>query len=194
MTKIFLLIACALGVSTGAASAQGPIRFRSSILMGLSEGQAGGSFQLQTINGVSRGPWFLGAGAGLDYYRFRTVPLFVSVGRDLRLSKKDGLSLFLNGGTNLAWKAASISPFSEARTSYHAGEYWSGGLTYGWKLGGHWNRTIFVTAGYTVKRVQVKQTMESEPPCYLGGNCSMLETTYFVYLNHAILLMLGYRF
>jgi hypothetical protein len=192
MTKIISLIVWVLAAAV--ASGQTPVKFRSTLSMGLAEGQAGGSFQLQTIDGISRGPWFLGAGAGLDYYRFRTVPLFVSAGRDLRLNKRDVISLFLNGGTNLAWKGASSSPLSDISTNYHGGEYWSGGVHYVWKLGTHSDRAILFTAGYTVKRMRVDQTMQTEPPCYLNGNCAMSYSTIYNYLNRAILLMLGYRF
>ena len=50
--------------------------------IGLLEGQSGAAFQAQTINGFQKRSWFAGIGVGLDYYRYRTIPLFVDVRKE----------------------------------------------------------------------------------------------------------------
>lgn len=177
----------------GGVSGQSPYKFRSSESLGISDGQLGGYFQLQTINGVARGPWFLGAGAGLDYYRFRTVPMFLSASRDLWFNKRDGMALFLNGGTNLPWERGGGSPIT-GRSSYSGGQYWSGGASYVCKLGEHTQRAVFFSAGYEIKKMREKYTSEITPPCYLGGNCSISQSVYYQFLNRILFLMIGYRF
>src|SRR3954451_20111827 len=46
---------------------------------GLLVGKSGRDFQVQAIPGIQYKSWFAGAGSGLDYYYWRTVPLFFDV-------------------------------------------------------------------------------------------------------------------
>jgi len=57
-------------------SAQGQVRFSSVNVMGVGSGSNGESFVLSTINGISKDKWFTGVGVGLDYYRYRSIPVF----------------------------------------------------------------------------------------------------------------------
>ena len=45
---------------------------------------------LQTVNGIGYGNWFAGIGAGIDFYRYRSVPLFLDLRRSLDM--KNGTS------------------------------------------------------------------------------------------------------
>jgi len=57
---------------------------------------------LQTVNGFEKKHWFAGIGVGLDYYLYRTVPLFA----DTRYSfgnKKNKLFGFADAGFNFSW-------------------------------------------------------------------------------------------
>src|ERR1700712_5956221 len=59
-----------------------PWNFHSINNIGLLEGQTGSSFQIQTVNGAQYKSWFAGIGLGLDYYRYRTVPLFLDLRKE----------------------------------------------------------------------------------------------------------------
>lgn len=189
----------ALALWTGVAPGQNPIRFRSTETIGLSSGSAGNCFQLQTVNGVFQGPWFVGLGAGLDYYRFRSVPLFLSVTRDLAIGKRDWLFLYFDGGTNLPWykrpAGSLITPEGAATSVFRSGEYWSGGVGYLWKLGDHSKEAVVLSAGYTVKKLREDQTAEGAG-CPLAGGCPVTPASTFVYeyLCRAYQLMIGFRF
>jgi hypothetical protein len=139
------------------------------------------------------GPWFAGVGAGLDYYRFRSVPLFLSVTRDIQLGKKDWLFLYLDGGTNLPWYKRPETP-EPAYTgdAFHGGEYWSGGLGYLWKLGDHSRKEVLFSAGYTVKKLSEDQSYQCPP----GDFCPLIvsQTTAYEYLNRMYQFMIGFRF
>jgi|HubBroStandDraft_2_1064218.scaffolds.fasta_scaffold122554_2 hypothetical protein len=198
MKKAIGLVAL-LALWAGAGLGQNPIRFRSTETVGLSSGSAGNCLQVQTVNGVSKGPWFVGLGAGLDYYRFRSVPLFLSVTRDLAVGKRDWLFLYVDGGTNLPWykrpAGSLISPGGgEASSTFHSGEYWSGGLGYLWKLGDHTSKAMLFSAGYTVKKLTETQTMSSN--CCCGIPCPMVtpDPILYEYLCRAYQLMIGFRF
>jgi len=69
-----------------------------SFLNGDNEVSAG----LQSVNGFQKGSWFGGIGVGLDYYIYRTVPLF----GDLRYEFGKGKNKFFayaDGGVNFQW-------------------------------------------------------------------------------------------
>jgi hypothetical protein len=55
------------------------IKFESYTAIGTLFGNQTVHGQLQTVNGLSSGPWFLGLGVGLDEYRLRTVPVFADL-------------------------------------------------------------------------------------------------------------------
>jgi hypothetical protein len=176
--------------------AQNPIRFRSTEWLGLSSGQVGSAVEFQTVNGVSRGPWFLGAGAGVDFYRFRSVPLFVSVTRDLALSKKDGLVLFFDYGTNAPWYTAPASGQSpdNAKISFHSGRYWSGGLGYLFKLDASGRRAVVFSVGYSEKKISEVVTNVPQM-CPIEGFCAIdQQKTALAYLNKMFRFMVGFRF
>ncbi len=191
-------LAAMLALWAGAGLGQNPIKFRSTETVGLSSGSAGNYFQVQTVNGVSKGPWFVGLGAGLDYYRFRSVPLFLSVTRDLAVGKRDWLFLYLDGGTNLPWykrpPGSLDSPGGgEASSTFHSGEYWSGGLGYLWKLGDHSNKAVLLSAGYTVKKLSEDQAEVAG--CPNQDICVVPATpVVYEYLCRAYQVMIGFRF
>jgi hypothetical protein len=194
MRKTIVFVVCVLAAS--AALGQSPIRFRSVESLGLASGSSGNYFQLQTVNGVSKGPWFGGLGAGVDYYRFRSVPLFLSVTRDIAIGKRDWLFLYLDGGTNLPWYKQPITAQDDFNSSvFHGGEYWSGGLGYLWKLGDHTSKAVLISVGYTVKKLKEDQTQVIYG-CPPFGPCPMTEPgpVVYEYLCRAYQFMVGFRF
>ncbi|HEV3412518.1 MAG TPA: hypothetical protein VG101_08565 [Puia sp.] len=188
-----IVVAAILTWLTGAAFGQGPLKFRSTEWLGLSNGQAGSGFQLQTVNGVAKGPWFAGVGAGIDYYRFRSVPLFLSVTRDIALGKKDWLFVYVDGGKNVAWYTPpAVSADSYLSDVFQGGVYWSGGLGYLWKLGEHSSKAIQFSAGYTMKRLSEEQS----GGCPISAICmpGYASIVTYKYLLQAIHFMAGFRF
>src|SRR6202012_2153650 len=99
------------------------LKFRNENYVGVTSGQLGGYGSVQTVNGVYKGPWFVGLGAATDYYEYRSVPLFVSVQRDLipggnggaknggssggdgttRIGGGSGFFVRLDGGVDVPW-------------------------------------------------------------------------------------------
>jgi hypothetical protein len=177
---------------------QNSIKFRSTETIGLSSGSSCNCAVIETVNGVSKGPWFAGLGGGIDYYRFRSVPLFLSVTRDLAIGKRNWFLLYLDGGTNLPWykrpAGSLITPEGGFNSVFHSGEYWSGGLGYLWKLSDHSKKAVLLSVGYTVKRLREDQTMAEN--CPLAGGCPITapSTAVFEYLCRAYQVMIGFRF
>lgn len=186
--------------------ASGPWKFRSDDYLGLAAGQWGNYGLLQTVNGVYKGPWFMGLGAGMDNYRFRSIPLFASLTRDLppfwkssgkggakRSDKRSGLFLNLDGGVNLPWYQRDINYSYEALTSkFQTGSWWSAGLGYKWKLAPRSDNALLVSVNYSEKRLKEVQAIASPcNPMTCGfGN----ETFLYKYLNRVFLFKIGFMF
>jgi hypothetical protein len=122
--------------------------------MGLLNGAAGESLSIQVINGVSKDKWFVGAGVGLDYYNYRSVPVFVDVRRDLT-SKKNTPFVYIDGGLNFQWLREDEKNMKGSPTKYQTGTYYDAGL--GWKLKGKNDRAFLASVGYNYK--QSKETV-----------------------------------
>jgi hypothetical protein len=137
-------------------------RFHSINQAGLLEGEKGGAFQLQTINGMQYKSWFAGLGFGLDYYRFRSLPLFI----DLRKSF-DPFFVYLDGGIHFIW--LSDKEKNDYPGSFSKGFYGDLGGGYALKLSK--KTVILFSAGYNYKRSLRTQKFSTEY-CPFAGPCN----------------------
>lgn len=180
-----------------------PWKFRSDDYLGLAAGQWGNYGLLQTVNGFYKGPWFMGLGAGMDNYRFRSVPFFASVTWDVPAfwegggksgGKRSGLFLNLDGGINLPWYKRDLIYVGEALTSkFQAGSWWSAGLGYKWKLAARTDKALLVSVNYSEKRLKEVQTFGS--PCNRANTCDIgVQTFLYEYLNRVFLFKIGFMF
>lgn len=130
-------------------------KFRSTEYLGGLHGQDGNYGLLQSINGLYKNSWFLGIGAGLDYYRFRSVPLFLSVTKEL-MPKKNGLFLNLDGGVNFrSYRRPKDWYYNGSDSSkFHKGGYWSAGLGYKIKFSARRDRGLSLLVNYTFKQLE----------------------------------------
>ena len=164
--------------------------FASNNYVGILEGDDGSAFQLQTINGYRFNGWFAGLGLGLDYYRLRSVPFFLSLKKDFSL-KNRGFYVTLDGGTNFAWvedeeNQNRWSPYISRE--WRPRLFWGSGL--GYKFGLKNNDAVLLNLGYSFKRMhEVRQvpTMCINPPC------PTTEESYDYQLKR-VSLRLGYEF
>jgi hypothetical protein len=176
--KKCLVITCLGCLFFTAGFSQSSWKFRSVEYGGLLSGQAGNYGQVQTINGLYKKSWFLGIGAGLDYYRFRSIPLFLSVTKEL-MPAKNGLFLSLDAGTNYPWyKRSGLTSDGFSTSVFHRGPYWSAGLGYKIKWSARRNRALSLFAGYSYK--ELKEDANTSP-----------DITYYDYRNRQWSLKIG---
>ena len=195
--RIVLIIFYAFCVIVCSAQAW---KYRSDNYIGLSAGEWGEYGLVQTINGLYQGPWFIGAGAGLDNYRFRSVPLFLAVTRDLPVPgiKRGGFFVGLDGGTNLPWYKRTIESYDEFTSSkFHAGAWWSVGVGYKWKLSERSRKALLLSVDYSEKRLKETETGPAQP-CYTSS-CALIinssqQTYIYDYLNRVFLFKVGFQF
>ncbi len=63
-------------LSFSASAQKEKLKYHSIILAGITAGESHISSDFQTINGVSVSSYFFGAGIGVDYYQYKSLPLF----------------------------------------------------------------------------------------------------------------------
>lgn len=185
-----------VGLDAGVKGAVGNTwKFRSDEHVGIVCGEVGVYGLVETVNGLYRGPWFLGLGTGLDYYRYRSVPLFLSVTRDLAGAPQTGkLYVLANGGINLPWYDQNPLPFGVISSKFYPGVWWNGGLGYRARLSPKTDKAVLFSVSYGFKKLTEHQ--KGQPVC---GGCMMPEiqnppTNDYEYLNRVMLLSVGFQF
>jgi len=182
MKSTFIIPFLILLIYTTAAQDQ-KIKFGSINQIGLLSGSKGEAFAVQTINGIKKDKWFAGAGAGLDFYNERTVPLFFDVRRDLSLNKNTPFA-YADAGVNFLWLTSDQKQQKQFPKT-------SPGLCYdlglGWKLSGKNNRGFLISAGYSFKQVKEKVPYWEPAPTPQSENYER-----YNYLYRRIIIKVGF--
>jgi hypothetical protein len=193
-SMLFFLLVTRAGISvaqqkTSAASWQ----FHSINSVGLLEGQVGSAFQLQTINGAQYKSWFGGIGLGLDYYRYRTIPLFVDLRKEFGKAA-DKLFVYSDLGINFGWVT------DKQKTPYMTDDKFANGfysdLGFGYKINLKKNGGLLMSLGYTYKKV----TESYKLPVYFMANSIYYEPALnefrqqYSYSMNRITIKIGWEF
>lgn len=140
---------------------------------------------LQSVNGLSLGPWFVGAGLGIDSYRFRTVPVFVD-GRYLFGKGRNKWFLHADAGYHFPWVK---DPEAGIEQDFGGGLYYDGGLGYqlnmtkrGWGM--------FFSVGFSEKWMEEERLLIPVCP---GGGCDP-RNEYYDYRFRRYSLKVGWKF
>lgn len=109
MKPFFIILMALMGMGTKSqvSFSKDSLRFRAQQWVGHLEGANGSAFQFNTVAGVSKGVHFLGIGGGIDWYHFRSIPVYLSYQRVLPWG---GGRFFVNGdaGVNYNWAPPSV--------------------------------------------------------------------------------------
>jgi hypothetical protein len=145
-------------------SSKKALQFHSINNIGLLEGQAGSAFQLQTINGAQYKSCFVGFGLGLDYYRYRTIPLFFDVRKEFGKSDNKFFA-YADAGIHFS------SVTDKQKTPYAIDDKFSNGFYcdagIGYKIVLRRNNSLLINLGYSFKRS--KEDYRSELLYYYGA-------------------------
>lgn len=127
--------------------------------VGLVNGDHAVSGQVMLLAGKMKKNLGIGIGAGIDYYKVRTVPLFLDLRRNFSLAGRS-LFVYLNLGYNIAsplssdYQSAGYSWYSKDNDRFANGCY--GDLGFGYLLSEKKHKTFFISIGYTVKSITEK--------------------------------------
>jgi hypothetical protein len=189
--KIFILSAFSLIVLLSKAQDK-PIdyRFHSINSLGLVNGSNDVSASLQSINGFQKKNWFLGIGVGLDYYYYRTAPVFA----DVRYSfgkKKNKFFAYADGGINIEWaddyfnNGVYVIRSSGFESHLENGYYTDAGFGYNIKM--KKENALVLSLGFSKKTL-------SESVTYLDWRTQKPQTDINKYKLNRILLKVGWQF
>lgn len=102
---------------------------------------------VQTVQGVYNKRWAIGVGGGIDWYTFRSIPVFFSVTRDLA-EKSNGLFITLNAGTNFP----ALRKFVDLPNNpLFPGFYWSPSIGLKFRTNKKNNQAVLFSMGYSSK-------------------------------------------
>lgn len=142
--------------------------------------------QLQMIGGYTVKGWGMGAGAALDYYKFRSVPVFADLRKGFGKNQKS--FAYANFGYNISWVLDN--------QHYYNGEYagsdngWYGDAGLGYNFFNHENEGLVISAGFTTK--SLKQDYKEYK--YLPGIIPQTEIRSFNYTLNRLAIRIGYKF
>ena len=146
---------------------------------------------LQSINGFQKGNLFAGVGIGLDYYLYRTVPLFADFRYEFGKTKNKFFA-YADGGVNFDWVEEEyndgpifIWDGSRNTSEFHNGAYTDVGLGYmvGTKKGGG----IVLSLGHSYKSLE--KTIS-----YQDWRTQETITDVYNYNLNRIVLKVGWKF
>ena len=195
MTKKYFLLLALFCITTHYAKAQkanNKIGIHSITSLGVFNGGKGTSFAVQTIGGIRYQKSFAGVGLGLDYYRYRSIPLFVDLRQEFGKGKeKRNLFVYGDIGYNFDW----VEKEKTERTNIYALQNrFSGGVFYdigaGCNFGFNKYNALVLSAGYSFKKLTSETGSNS---CSVIGPCYDILQTYRYYFSRLI-FKLGWRF
>lgn len=166
-------------------------RFHSVNSIGLVNGSNSVSAALQTVNGFQKGPLFAGIGVGLDYYLYRTVPVFADLRYELG-KKKNKFFVYTDGGISISWvqdyyiiEPGPVVGNGGPGNDFDNGIYTDagGGYTVGMKNG----NALVLSLGYSHKRLKETYT-------YQDWRTGEWQTDLHRYHLNRILLKIGWKF
>jgi hypothetical protein len=185
------VILCAVIVSAihFGSIAQQKLSFRSLNYLGLLEGETGSAFQIQTINGLQRRGWFAGVGTGLDYYRYRSIPLFFSLSKKIG-NQNRGFFISMDEGINFAWYKREKRWADDFTSSkFSPSLYWVPSIGYSFGLRNN-KDAILIGIGYSYKHL--KEKVERSVFC-INPPCEPVIERYDYRLNR-LLMRIGWQF
>ena len=167
----------------------GLIRFHSINQVGFLDGLPASSWQLQSVNGIQYKSWFGGIGAGLDYYRFRGIPVFADIRKSFGHTKN---KLFIYGDGGIHFVRATNSektPFGIA-DHFSNGVYLDAGMGYQIRI--NRKNAFLISLGYSYKTAKETTTRYLFPPTYVMIGSPYPETNRYNYHLNRISLKVGW--
>lgn len=169
-------------------------RFHSLEQVALINGKAAVSASLQSVNGLGMGNWFSGLGVGLDFYRHRTVPLFLDVRKSFGGQNRNKLFVYADGGINVPWVKDSEPVFSiwdwPVKTDYRykAGTYMDAGFGYAVRISG--DNAILLSTGFSHKYFSEKRTTTRMG----SANREVTDVQNYTYSLNRLMIKAGWQF
>lgn len=148
LIPICLLVCCSVYSQKPACSCS----FQSILSAGLAAGKSAAMPIFQGSAGVNFNNYFIGIGAGIDAYRYNTIPIFADLRRDF--GKKNTAFLYSQVGYNIPYNNESVhNIFGATRITdkFGGGLYLDAGIGYRIHLKG--SHRLLLSTGYSYKKL-----------------------------------------
>ncbi len=169
-------------ISFSVSAQKNKIRFHSINTFGLVGGESKASTAFQSVNGIQFSNWFSGIGVGVDYYRYKTLPLFID-GRYFFGDDKNGF-IYGDLGYNFPMKNKLEKRFAYRYDLYRfsVGIYTDFGIGFQTPLCK--SSFLLFSLGYSYKKLEIKGKLTE---CGVIGPCWSSYVNYEFNLNRMIL-------
>ena len=162
---VILVLSFAIGFT--ASAQKNETRFHSINTFGLAGGASKTSTAFQSVNGIQFSKWFSGVGVGVDYYHYKTLPLFID-GRWFFGEDKNG---FIYGDLGYHFTMKN-KPGKEIR--YYDTYHFTGGIYtdigIGYQVPLYKGSAVLFSLGHSYKKMGTKIGVRICPfigPCYV---------------------------
>lgn len=154
--------------------------------VGLVVGEKNESYSLQTVNGFRYKTWLVGAGVGIDGYRYRSVPVFLQLRKEFP-TNGNAVFLYNDIGTNYPWVKDNQKVFYSSG-DFHQGLYYDGGIGYKVSMK---RQALVLSSGFSLKKLSERY---SGITCaFIGGPCQPAIDNYYYSLKR-VSFKLGLQF
>lgn len=150
---------------------------------------------VQTINGLGYNSWFAGIGIGLDFYRYRSAPVFLDLRKSFMLKQKNKLFVYVDGGYNIPWVKQKEDnpvwiwgwPQGNVQHEYKGGAYMDAGFGYAVQCKG--GNALLLSTGYSHKYFSEKRTTTVN-----NESTETADVQRFTYSMNRLMIKLGWQF
>lgn len=188
--KYLFFIGLMLVFHPSGAQQEHKFQWSSTVKAGLMHGETTDNFHLEAMTGVKYATWQLTAGAGIDCYYWRSVPLFINLSKDL-MNRKRTPFISCGFGTNLPW-IKNLEDYEWEEFEYHKGFY--GIVEAGYRMPVNNKTSLSLSLGYSQKNLHADKIYYGiRSP---GPPVDKFETSreYYSYRFNRLLLSAGLTF
>ena len=184
------IIIIAILIASYQSAAQNKARFSSQNYVGMLAGSSETDIHIQTINGLAFNKWFTGIGTGIDWYYYRSIPVFLSGERSFNIKARKKFYLAGAAGVNFPWNETIYRDWNWwSDSKLYPGLSWNAG--FGYKLAvGKQNDALLLHIGYSNKFY--KENLTGTYPCLVPPCPEYNET--FNYNLRALSVKVGWGF
>lgn len=197
LVTFFLIFIVMAECTVAQQKTKSAVTFHSLQQLGMINGNGAVSGLIQTVNGVECSQWFAGVGVGLDFYRYRSVPLFVNVKRYFSLKNNNALFIYADGGYNQPWLKDNKETYSwgsgstETKSQYKGGLYTDAGFGYAIKFKS--GNKMLLNIGYSYKYFEENKITKTVTGG-VAGNTENTNSQKYKYNFNRLMIKIGWEF
>ncbi len=148
--------------------------------------------QILFTGGYLQNGYYIGLGTGFDYYKYRTVPVFIDIKKYFGNGDRQ-FFIYANGGVNIAWPTTTQRQQSGWWGWNNLSQFKNGiysDIGFGYNLFNSKKRGFFTAVGFSNKTLSESY----DEQIWTGNNQPITSKRNLEYSMNRILIRFGYRF